>query len=164
LLPAQDNELQGYDRDSLMIFAKKIMASARYCALITLDQSGHPQARTMDPFPPEADLTVWFGTNINSRKVKEIQNNSRATLYYEAPNGEGYVVIKGHAYIVDDADIKLKYWKTGWEKFYPESKENYILIKVIPDKMEIVDYPHGIISKSKTWAAPYIEFLPCHKN
>lgn len=151
---AQENQLSNYNRDTL-ITVKEIMASTRYCALITLDESGHPQVRTMDPFLPEEDMIVWFGTNSNSRKVKEIRNDSTTTLYYEAPNGTGYVVIKGHAYLVDDPNKKLKYWKKEWDSFYSDNKVSYILIKVIPNKLEIVDYKHGIKGASKTWAVPY---------
>src|SRR5210317_708933 len=84
---AQDTVITNYERDTLIRAAREIIQSAKYCALITLDTSGHPQVRTMDPFLPKDDMVVWLGTNINSRKIKEIRNDSRVTLYYEAPNG-----------------------------------------------------------------------------
>jgi len=153
-------EIQGstFDPDTLLFAAKELMKATRYCALITLDESGHPQVRTMDPFTPEEDMVVWFGTNSYSRKVKEVRNDSRVTLYYEAPGGVGYVVIRGEAYLVNDPEIKEIYWKKEWEQFYPDQKENYLLIKVIPKKLEIVDYKHNIIGESKTWAVPSLEF------
>ena len=155
---AQENKLSIHDRDTLITAAKEIMVAAKYCALITLDKSGHPQVRTMDPFSPEVDLIVWFGTNSNSRKVNEIRNDSRTTLYYESPNAAGYVVIKGHAFIIDDQEKKLRYWKREWDRFYSDKNANYILIKVVPVKLEIIDYKHGFTGDSKTWAVPYIEF------
>jgi general stress protein 26 len=155
---AQDSQSPNDNRDILIKAAREIMTATRYCALITLDETGHPQARIMDPFTPEDDMIVWFGTNANSRKVREIKNDSRATLYYEAPDGVGYVVMKGHAYLVDDADKKLKYWKKEWDSFYSDKESRYILIQVIPDKLEIVDYRHGLTGESKTWAVPYVDF------
>jgi general stress protein 26 len=155
---AQDTALPYFERDTMISAAKEIMETTRYCALITLDKSGHPQARTMDPFPPENDMIVWLGTNINSRKVQEINSDSRVTLYYEAPNGTGYVVIQGNAYLVDDPEEVLVYWKEEWDTFYPDKDSTYTLIKVVPKKLEIVDYMHGITSSSKTWKAPQIEF------
>jgi general stress protein 26 len=157
-ISAQETQDSLYDRDTLITAAKEIMAATHYCALITLDETGHPQVRTMDPFLPEENMVVWLGTNSNSRKVKEIKNDSRATLYYEAPNGAGYVVIKGHAFLVNDPEIKLKYWKKEWERFYPDQKDSYLLIKVIPEKLEIVDYKHNITGESKTWAVPFVIF------
>jgi len=155
---AQDTELTNYERDSLITAAKEIMETTRYCALITLDKSGHPQVRTMDPFLPKEDMVVWLGTNINSRKVREIRNDSRVTLYYEAPNGTGYVVIQGIAYIIDDPEKTVKYWKEEWDSFYPDKNSTYTLIKVIPEKLEIIDYKHGITGLSEIWTVPYVEF------
>lgn len=154
---AQGDQKSGYNRDSLILAAREMVSGIQFCALITLDDKAHPQARTMDPFSPDSNMVVWFGTNINSRKVKEIQNNSLATIYYQALNGAGYVVLKGNAYLIDDIEKKMEYWKPGWEAFYPESRENYTLIKFIPFHLEIVDYKHKIVGDSVTWVVPSID-------
>jgi general stress protein 26 len=155
---AQDTELVNSERETLISAAKEIMETTRYCALITLDKTGHPQVRTMDPFKPDDDMVVWFGTNINSRKVGEIRNDSRVTLYYEAPSGGGYVVIQGNASLIDDSELKEKYWKEEWEAFYPDKNTSFTLIRVVPKKLEIISYMHGITGSSKTWEVPHIEF------
>ena len=157
-IAAQEVQSSKHSHDTLISAAREIMDSTRWCALVTLDESGHPQVRTMDPFPPQEDMVVWLGTNSQSRKVKEIRNDSRVTLYYEDSDGAGYVVIKGHAYLVDDNEKKMQYWKEAWNQYYNDQKSNYILIKVIPDELEILDYRHGIIGDSLTWVAPTVEF------
>ena len=43
-----------------------------YCFLITQSESGRANARLMQPFKPEEDLTIWFGSSPRSRKVREI--------------------------------------------------------------------------------------------
>src|SRR5437667_3834393 len=91
--------------------------AARYCALITLDSNGRPQARTMDPFPPEENMVVWLGTNPKSRKVAEILHNEHVTLYYFVSEDQAYVAISGRARIVQDARAKAKYWKDEWKNF-----------------------------------------------
>ena len=155
---AQDTEAPNYERDTLISAAKEIMGAARYCALITLDKSGYPQVRTMDPFLPDQDMIVWLGTNKNSRKVSEIRNDSRVTLYYEAPKGNGYAAIQGIAYLTDDPEKKEKYWKEEWAGFYPDKKSTYTLIKVIPKKLEIIYFKRGITGAPETWTVPHIEF------
>lgn len=161
---AQENKEPQFDRDTLITTARIMMETARYCAIITLDTTGHPDVRIMDPFSPDADMVVWLGTNLNSRKVKQIMDDSRVTLYYQAPNKVGYVVIKGQAYIVDDTLKKQIYWKEEWSSFYSDKKSNYTLIKVVPDKLEIIDYQHGITGDSKTWAVPFVKFKPSKSN
>lgn len=155
---SQEVHSSNYNRDTLITAAREMMTSTRNCALITLDESGHPQVRIMNPFSPEEDLVVWFGTNSTSRKVSEIQNDSRTTLFYEASDGSGYVVIRGNAYLIDDQEMKKIYWKEKWESFYSDQKTNYLLIKVVPDKLEVVDYGNGIVGDSETWAVPSVKF------
>ncbi len=155
---AQVNRVSKYYKDSLLTAAKEIMIEAHFCALITLDENGKQQARTMDPFSPEDDFTVWMGTNINSEKVKEIRNNSAVTLYYQSSDGSGYAVILGNAILVQDSVKKAKYWKKEWERFYSENREDYILIKATPVKLEVLNYKRSIEGDSKTWAAPSVDF------
>jgi Pyridoxamine 5'-phosphate oxidase len=71
----------------LLAAAQEIITSVRYCALVTLTASREPQARTIDPFSPGADMVVWFATNPNSRKVKEIRHNPRVATYLKEYSG-----------------------------------------------------------------------------
>ncbi len=144
------------DRQSLIATAREIMQTARYCALITLDANGRPQARTMDPFPPEEDMVVWLATNPKSRKVAEIRRNQRVTLYYFVREDQAYVTISGRARIVDDARERAKHWKDEWKAFYPD--RHYLLISVVPEKLEVISVKQGIIGDSITWTPPAVTF------
>lgn len=145
-------------RDTLIVAAKEIIKSASYCALITTSSTGEIHVRTMDPFPPEDKMVVWLGTNSNTRKVVEIQHNPNVTLYYSDPNGTGYVVISGKAQIIDDPEETTKRWKEEWTQFYPNREKNYILIKVVPEKIEVINYKLGIAGDPATWLVPFVEF------
>lgn len=142
----------------LMIAAKEIMTAAGTCALITLDEEGRPRVRVMDPFIPESDLTVWFGTNPKSRKVNQIKKDPRVTLYYLDSDASGYVMIHGKAQLVDDQKEKEKRWKDEWKAFYPNKPEGYLLIKVTPEWMEVISYTRGITGDPTTWQPPIVLF------
>jgi general stress protein 26 len=156
----QENQSTDFEQDSLVAAAREIMTIARYCGLITVDSTGQPPARAMDPFPAEEDMTIWLGTNSMSRKVKEIRNDSRVTLYYADCEGGGYVSIAGTARLVDDEKEKEKRWKEGWESFFTDQKERYLLIVVTPVKLEILSYKHGITGDATTWRTPSVDFEP----
>jgi len=145
------------NRDLLLDSAREIMTAARFCALATVGDSDAPSIREMDPFPPDEDMTVWLGTNRHSRKVKEIAQNPRVSLFYAAPGG-GYVAITGRAVLVDDAKEKASRWKAAWDAFYSDRGSEFILIKVIPERLEILDYTKGIAGDPVTWEAPSIRF------
>jgi len=144
--------------NKLINAAKEIMDSAGTCALITLNEKDIPMVRVMDPFLPESDFTVWFGTNPNSRKVNQIKKNPNVTLYYLDINASGYVVIHGIAQLVNDQMEKEKHWKVEWESFYPNKTEDYLLIKVSPEWMEVISYTHGIVGDPTTWQPPIVLF------
>jgi len=138
--------------------AKEIMTAAGTCALITLDDEGVPRVRAMDPFAPEEDLTVWFGTNSKSRKVDQIKKDPRVTLYYLDKDASGYVIIHGVARLVNDQKEKEKRWKEDWEAFYPDKANGYLLIEVTPKWMEVLSTSRGIAGDPVTWQPPVTNF------
>lgn len=153
------NPISKDSSDSKLIsVARKIMTSAPNCALITLDKDGRARARAMDPFHPEKDLTVWFGTNSKSRKVSQIKNDKRVSLYYINPESTGYVMIYGIAELIDDPLEKGKRWKDEWEAFYPNKSDDFLLIKVIPQILEVISEIDGITGDILTWEPPRVKF------
>jgi general stress protein 26 len=134
------------------------MASARYCALITLDSFGSPQTRTLDPFPPDENMVVWLGTNPRSRKVAQIRSNPRVTLYYFDREGQAYVTMAGTARLVNDPKEKAKRWKDEWKDFYPDRAKDYLLIAVTPGRLELVSVKKGIVGDPKTWKPRSVNF------
>lgn len=138
--------------------AREIIESAGLCTLITLDKDGNPRARAMDPFLPNDDFTIWFGTNAKSRKVEQIKNDPRVTLYYLNRDGSGYVSVYGTAELVNDKKSKDKYWKEEWEAFYHDKEIDYLLIKFTPLWMELISTPHGITGDSINWQPPKVVF------
>jgi general stress protein 26 len=155
---AQDVQLSSTKRDTLLSVAREYMQTVRYCAIITVDSTGQPHAREMDPFLPDENMVVFLGTNRKSRKVQEIRNNPKVTLYYSDDKGEGYVAIIGTGILVDDPKKKAVWWKEEWDEFYKDQKESYLLIKVIPEKLEILNYKHGILGDTETWRIPSVAF------
>lgn len=149
---------QSDKQEKIKIAAKQIIEQSRYCALITVDELGQPAARMMDPFLPDDDFVVWLATNPKSKKVKHMINNPKVTLYYTEPSIPGYVSIYATAELINDAQEKEMRWKEGWEAFYPDREKSYLLIKVTPHRMEVVNYQHQILGDTITWLAPTIRF------
>jgi len=149
---------QVVSKDSLVLIAREIMDAAHYSSLISLDSDGHPQARVMDPFPPEDDMTVWMATNPRSRKVDQIRADNRVTLYYFDVSGLSTVTLMGAARLVDDPAEKAKRWKAGWETFYPDRDSSYLLIEVRPVRMEVVSVKHGLSGDPQTWTPDWVGF------
>ncbi len=147
------------DRAQVVKVARGIMESARYCVLVTVGPDGHPQARIMDPFLPEGDMTVWLATNPLTRKVGEIKKNPRVTLVYFDASKVAYVTLLGTAGLVSDAAEKAKRWKEQWSKLYKDRNrgDDYLLIRVKPERLEISATAQGMINDPKTWKPVILE-------
>jgi general stress protein 26 len=154
-VPAQTPE-----RAKIVAAAEEIMKKARFCGLVTLGRDGHPQARVVDPFEPERDLTVWIATNPITRKVDEIRADPRVTLYYFDPSGPGYVTLLARAELVTDSAEKARHWKEEWAAFYADKNrgEDFILIRCKPIRLELVSYGHGLMNDPGTWRPVTVEF------
>jgi general stress protein 26 len=136
--------------DSLLNAAKTIIDSSVCRVLITVGEEGKPYAREMAPFPVEKDWTIWLGTSTISRKVRQIQNNPDVIVYYYDPKGMSYVSVAGKASLVNDADLKAKYWVDAYSVYYPDRDKDYILIKVMPENMEVFSYKYKIFWNTNT--------------
>ncbi len=156
-LISQENSAQHYNPDSLIAAAREIIGLQTYCALITLDSTGRPDVRTMNPFPPDSGMNVWMATNSRSRKAEEIRRNPNVSLYYaDHAHARGYVTIRGHAILVDDMQQKLRLKRDYWTQAFPDWKY-LLLIRVMPERIEVVNYRRGIVSTSDSWTVPSLE-------
>ena len=107
----------------------------------------------------EDDLIVWFATNRVSRKAREIQNNPNICVYYaDHVKAAGYVAINGKAEIIDDREMLVKKKREYWEQSVPDWKNILVLIKIVPEKLEVVNYKYKLYGDPVTWKSPFIKF------
>ncbi len=69
---SQEKQKTSFERDSIIAAGWEIMGSQKYCALVTIDSLGTPHICTINPFPPEDDMTVWMATNSRSDKAQQL--------------------------------------------------------------------------------------------
>jgi general stress protein 26 len=126
--------------------ARSAMQGAKFCFLISVDESGQPQTRLMEPLDPDTEMKVWFGTNPKTRKVSQIRRNPRVTLAYYDSAGPNYVTLVGRAKIVDTLDERRKRWRKEWETFYPggPAGANFTLIEFTPARIELISTTKSI--------------------
>ena len=146
------------EEQNTLNIAREIIKNAYYTTLITLDQKGQPRARIMEAFAPEQDFEIWLATNPKSRKVAQINAQPRVTLHYFDKDNLGYVSLMGNAKIINDEKIKKTKWKDGWEKFYVNQRDAYMLIQFIPEYLEVISIPNGLTGDEKTWQPSVVRF------
>ena len=152
------NQQTTFPKDTLIKAAREIMLSTHYCALATVDSTGLPQVRTMNPFPLKDDMVIWFATSRKSRKVKDMRNNPNVCVYFaDLKNASGYVTINGKAEVIDDKDLLVKMKRDYWESI-PNWQNIFVLIKITPVTMDVTNYAHGVAGDPETSRAPRVIF------
>lgn len=154
----QSREAQDTTRAVLLNAAREVIQATPNCALITLDAQGRARVRAMDAFLPDENWVVWLATRPKSRKVAQIKRDPRVTLYYFDHTNPGYVMIYGQADLVENTQERPKRWKEGWEEFYPNPREDLLLIKVTPQWMEVLSPRHEILGDSVSWQPQSVQF------
>ena len=146
------------NRDSIIVAAQEIIKETTYCALATIDSTGQPHIRTMNPFPANNELITWFATSRTSRKVREIKNNPKVCVYYANHiSAKGYVAITGRGEVIDDKELLTKMKRDYWNGI-PNWQNIFVLIKITPETMEVINYKHGLNNDPNTFKAPSITF------
>lgn len=102
-------------------------------ALITLGAEGFPRARTMECMRLPQVEEIWFTTDANEQKLKEIAQNAKVTVFYSLPD-KSWATVSGQAERVDDPNLKNKLWHDDWEKYFPDgpASPDYVLIRIVP--------------------------------
>jgi len=147
-----------FSRDSLLAGAKDVISQTTFCGFVTVDATGLPHTRTMNPFPVKDDFVIWFATSRTSEKVMEMRNNPAVNVYF-ADHGKaiGYVSISGKAEVIDDKELLVKMKRDYWEGI-SNWKDIFVLIKITPVTMEVINYKYNISNNPQTFKAPEIEF------
>jgi general stress protein 26 len=158
IIPLKLNAQVTFNRDTIILAAREIIKETTYCALATIDSTGQPQIRTMNPFPANNELITWFATSRTSRKVREIKSNPKVCVYYaDHISAKGYVAITGTAEVIDDKELLLKMKRDYWNGI-PNWQNKFVLIKIVPKTMEVINYKHGLNNDPNTFKAPSIVF------
>lgn len=141
----------------MFVAAREIIDSSTYCGFVTVDSTGQPQVRTMNPFPSNDSLIVWFATSRSSRKVRELKNDPRVCVYFaDHKDAIGYVNITGKAQVIDDKELLKKMKRNYWEGM-TNWQDIFVLIKIVPETIEVINYKHKLYNDPKTFKAPVIE-------
>jgi general stress protein 26 len=158
VIPLKIKAQSAVNRDTVIVAAREIIESTHYCALATIDSTGQPQIRTMNPFPANEELITWFATSRTSRKVREIRNNPKVCVYWaDHVSAKGYVSITGTAEVIDDKELLTKMKRDYWNGM-PNWQEIFVLIKIVPKTLDVINYKHGLNNDPNTFRAPSIVF------
>lgn len=123
--------------NQILQLAREVIEKVRYAALITVGEAGQPRSRIVDAFSPDENFVIYIATKPNTRKVGQIRNNPRTTLFYFDPEGRNYVSVMGRATLIDDiAEKQAMRREADSDRIYPNFPDDYLLIRVETEVVE----------------------------
>lgn len=132
--------------EQLLEVTQHILDAAKFCFLITRGKKGELNARLMQPFGPDHNLTIWFGASPQSRKVREIREDNRVTVTFEYAEEGAYATLLGEAAIETDRETRRRYWRDSFSAFWPDGPEgdDYVVISFSPFRIEVMGIDRGV--------------------
>jgi len=77
---------------------------------------------------------IWFFSNADSDKNKEIEQNNNVQLFYSHPGKDSFMIVNGEAEIIFDRDMIDELWSPVLKAWFPGGKDdpNISIVKVKP--------------------------------
>ncbi|HEX6848891.1 MAG TPA: pyridoxamine 5'-phosphate oxidase family protein [Chitinophagaceae bacterium] len=128
-------EIKNLTADNAVEKIREIAKDANICMFVT-DLSSLPLAgRPMATQEVDDEGNIWFMSDINSDKNRQIENDSQVQLFYSHTSKYEYLSVFGKAEIVNDRSKIEELWTPMAKTWFENGKDdpNISLIKVIPE-------------------------------
>ena len=141
------------DKSDIIALAEEFIRKNDVGYLATVNNSGKPFIRAIqnirsDPIYPKASrvinkydtntLTIYFTTNVSSKKYKQIRVNSQAAIYFCNPDIFSGLMFQGKIEEVNELQLKEELWEDVWFEHHPDGFKDpdFAILKLIPDYLE----------------------------
>ncbi len=88
--------------------------------LSNLNEKGYPSTRALLNMKSNGLKEFWTTTNTSSKKVGQIKNGQKASLYFIDEKNFLGLTLFGTVRILQDENSKKKLWQNGFEMYYPK--------------------------------------------
>ena len=131
------------DRAAAVVASKSINGGNykedAYCTISLIDSKGYPTSATITPAKNEGINYIWFGTSLDSNKVKRIKKKPRASLCF---NDAGFnISLVGDIEVITDIDTKKEvlYEEIAKMDYYPKGMNdpNLVALKFATKRFDI---------------------------
>ncbi len=80
--------------------------------------------RQMTNFNENLDGTIWFPTEKDTKKVRDIKKNNKVLITFPATKRGEYFEVKGEASFAPDEEV-LEKWEWWWLYWHPSQKDRF---------------------------------------
>lgn len=125
----------------------ELIKDLRMAMFVTIDERGFPNSRPMATQGDDFTGTLWFFSDRNSPKVRDIANHPTVNVVYMKSAQESYLSLIGTAEVDNDRDRMRALW-SPWMKSWFDSAEDpdLCLLRVTVSEGEYWDTPGGKVA------------------
>lgn len=118
------------DREEGKKKSLQIANRARVAMLGTNGTDGYPNIKALLKAKNDGLNKFWFSTNASSKRVKQLQENNKACIYFANKILFKGLMLVGDIEICDDLETKKRFWKKGDKQYYPLGVEDpdYVIL------------------------------------
>ena len=107
------------EKQQAMDEALALANAAQIAMLGTNGDDGYPNIKAMIKMENEGLKTIWFSTNTSSRRISQLERDSRASVYFVDFEQWMGLMLVGEVAILQDTASKERLWREGYERYYP---------------------------------------------
>ncbi len=107
------------NNEEIMNKSLELITSCNFAMVGSNGEDGFPNIKAMIKIENEGLKKVWFSTNTSSKRVAQFRENPKASLYFTDLDQWSGLMLVGHMEVLDDLQLKQKFWSEGCEKYYP---------------------------------------------
>ncbi len=85
----------------------------------TNGDDGYPNIKAMIKMENEGLKTVWFSTNTSSKRVTQLNRDSKVCVYFVDMDQWKGLMLVGTIEMLQDMVSRQRLWRPGYEKYYP---------------------------------------------
>jgi len=110
-----------------------------FCTISLIDIDGYPTSATITPAISDGIRTVWFGTSLDSNKVKRIKKKPKASICFN--DGDTNISLVGDISVVTDTATKREvlYEEIAQMSYYPLGMDDpsLVALKFVTKRFDI---------------------------
>jgi len=127
----------------------ELIKGIQVAQLTTVEDDGSLRSRPMGTQDIEFDGTLWFFTQIQAPKVRELRAEEHVNVTYSDIDHDRFVSVSGRAQVVQDREKIDELWKPFLKAWFPQGKDDpqIALIRVDVDHAEYWDAPNSTMVK-----------------
>ncbi len=99
----------------------------------TNGDDGYPNIKAMFKMENEDLKIIWFSTNTSSKRVAQLNRDSKACVYFVDFDQVKGLMLAGNVEVLQDIESKKRLWREGFERYYPSgvTDPDYSILRFI---------------------------------